>query len=61
MELSQFLRRFLYHITAASCVLFVVLAVGEYLVPGVVLPFVDLVDVAPFLLVLLGLSILSSP
>lgn len=57
MEPLQFLRNFLRHVTAAACVLFVILAVGEYFVPGVVLPFIDLVDAVPILLILLAFSL----
>ena len=57
MDSLDFLRRFLRHVTAASVVLWIVLVIGEYMVPGVVLPFINLIDLAPALLVLLGLTL----
>lgn len=55
MDHFVFLRRLLRHVTAATAVLFVVLILGEYFVPGTVLPFIDVVDAVPILLVLLGM------
>jgi hypothetical protein len=46
MSILDFLKRLLVHVTAAATALCLVLAVGEYLVPGSVLPFLDLVDLA---------------
>jgi hypothetical protein len=46
MPIVEFLKRLLTHVTAAATVLCIALAVGEYLVPGSVLPFLDLVDLA---------------
>lgn len=58
MDLSQFLIRLVNHVTAAASVLIIVLAVGEYFVPGTVLPFIDLVDAIPALVVLLAFSLI---
>lgn len=58
MNLSQFIRRFVSHLTAAMSVLFVLLTVGEYFVPGTVLPFIDVVDAAIVILVLLSISLI---
>ena len=58
MPISEFLKRFLSHVTAASTVLCIVLAAGEYLVPGSVLPFLDLVDAALVVLALNAVTVL---
>lgn len=52
MSLSFFLKQFLFHTTAAAIVLFVVLLLGEFFVPGSVLPFINLIDASLFLMVL---------
>ena len=44
MSISEFLRRFLYHTTSAATALVGLLVVGEWLVPGSVLPFFNLID-----------------
>jgi hypothetical protein len=58
MDHFDFLRRFLRHITAASSALWIVLMIGEYMVPGVVLPFINLIDLIPVLLLLLILTLI---
>lgn len=60
MTLSNFLRRLLFHTTAASLVLSVILLIGEKLVPGSVLPFIDLIDLLPILLALI-IAVLAFP
>lgn len=57
MRPIEFLRAFIHHLTLASLVLFVLLLIGEFFVPGSVLPFVNLVDLSP---VLLGLVVLRA-
>lgn len=57
MTLSEFFRRFLWHVTTAATVLFVLLLIGEYFVPGSVLPFVDLVDAT---IVIIGLLVVAA-
>lgn len=57
MTLSEFLRRFLFHLATACSSLFIVLFVGEYFVPGSVLPFINLIDAT---LVVLGLLVLAA-
>ncbi len=52
MSLSFFLKQFLFHTTSASIVLFVVLLLGEFFVPGSILPFINLIDASLFLIVL---------
>lgn len=59
MTLSEFLQRFLYHVTAALAVLAIVLLIAERLVPGSVLPFVDVIDLLPIVFGLVMLTILS--
>lgn len=54
MKPMEFLRAFFHHLTLASTTLFTILLLGEFFVPGSVLPFVDLIDLA---LVLLGLIV----
>lgn len=60
MPISEFLRRFLFHVASAATVLLIVLAAGEYLVPGSVLPFLDLVDLSLVVLLLVVGSALIS-
>ena len=55
--IREFFRRLLWHITTAATTLFVVLLIGEYFVPGSVLPFIDLVDGA---IGIAGLLIITS-
>lgn len=53
----NFVKRFLYHLTAAATLLFAALAAGEWLVPGSVLPFFNLIDAA---IPLIGLILLCA-
>lgn len=61
MTLSEFLKRFLYHITASALVLTAILLLDEKLVPGLVLPFIDVIDFLPILLGLLILTLFTLP
>ncbi|MFA5936177.1 MAG: hypothetical protein WC787_04995 [Patescibacteria group bacterium] len=61
MNTSLFFRTLLLHVTCAATTLFVVLLVGEFFVPGVVLPFVNVIDLSFPLLVLLGLCVRFPP
>lgn len=60
MPISEFARRFLFHAASAATVLLAVLAIGEFFVPGSVLPFLDLTDLSLAVLVLLVASGLDS-
>jgi len=44
MSLFSFLKGLLFHIVSAATILFLTLLLGEYFVPGSVLPFVNLID-----------------
>ena len=57
MTLSIFLKRLLFHTTAACLILALLLLLGEKLVPGSVLPFIDVIDLLPVLLALIIASI----
>jgi len=57
MTITLFLKQFLLQTTASALVLFGLLTIGEWLVPGSVLPFFDLVDAVLPLIVLLMTSI----
>ncbi|MCI0479489.1 hypothetical protein L0Y59_03010 [Candidatus Uhrbacteria bacterium] len=52
MTPSEFLRRFLFHVTAAADAVAALFLVAEFLAPGSVLPFVGLVDLLIPLIVL---------
>ncbi len=56
MTLSVFLKKILFHCTAVALVLFIFLLLLEYLVPGSVLPFIDLIDGS---MVVLGLLVIQ--
>jgi hypothetical protein len=58
MNLNEFLKRFLFHLTVAGLILAALLLLGEKLVPNSVLPFVDVIDALPILLGLLILTVL---
>ncbi|MCR4278468.1 MAG: hypothetical protein NUV81_01010 [bacterium] len=57
------LKRFLFHVTASATTLFLILSIGEWLVPGSVLPFFNVVDaILPlFGLILVCVLICSKP
>ena len=57
-EYMMFLKRLFFHITTALITLFVVLLVGEWFVPGSVLPFINLVDLTIPLIGLLIVCVL---
>ena len=50
MSPLQFLKSFLYHTIFSVVFLALILLIAELLVPGSVLPFVDLVDLLPLVL-----------
>ncbi len=52
MELNTFAKRLGWHVLGATAVLAACLAVGEWLVPGSVLPFFNLVDAILIFLVI---------
>lgn len=60
MSIREFFHRFLWHISAAAITLFVILLIGEYLVPGSVLPFVDLIDATIAIVALVILTVIVS-
>ncbi|MBU1348613.1 hypothetical protein KJ781_00925 [Patescibacteria group bacterium] len=57
MPISAFLRRFLFHVTAAADVLAILLLLAEFFVPGSILPFIDVVDL---LLPLIFLNVVTA-
>lgn len=61
MTLLDFLRRLLLHATLAASVLTAVLLLGEFLVPGSVLPFIDLIDLLPILFAFVVATVLWGP
>ncbi|MBI4138998.1 hypothetical protein HY479_02495 [Candidatus Uhrbacteria bacterium] len=52
MAWKRFIASFLFHLTAASVVLSALLLITEDVIPGSVLPFVDVVDLLPIVLAL---------
>jgi hypothetical protein len=56
MSIKLFFQRFLLQTTLASIFLSVVLLISEKLVPGSVLPFVDVIDLLPVVFILLIFS-----
>lgn len=56
MSLRDFFHHFFTHLLSAACILAILLVTAEFIVPGSVLPFFDLVD---GLFVLFGLLILT--
>lgn len=54
MSLTNFFRGSLFHFTAASLVLAVILLIAEILVPSSVLPFIDVIDFLPWLMALVA-------
>lgn len=52
MKLIDFLRGLLFHVTSAALVLAVLLLIAEKFVPSSVMPFIDVIDLLPVLLVL---------
>jgi hypothetical protein len=61
MSLFAFLKGLLFHIISAAIVLFAILLLGEYFVPGSVLPFVNLIDAIIPLLAGIVLFLLLKP
>jgi hypothetical protein len=58
MTLLEFFKRFLWHVVTAGVCVLCLLGIVEFLAPGSVLPFFDLVDFGFLLFILAGVGVM---